>query len=95
MGHNFTTEELRVLRECNSESFWYRSLPIGSALGVGTWLAIQRGVIGGSAKWGSYPKVKINLTSYNQLIKTIQFPGCIILCHWLFHWKILLPTKVC
>lgn len=52
MGYQFSADELRVLRECNSESFWQRSLPIGTTLGVGTFLAIQKGIISGNARFG-------------------------------------------
>lgn len=54
MGYQFSSDELRVLRECNSESFWRRSLPIGTALGVGTWLAVQKGMISGTGRFGKF-----------------------------------------
>lgn len=59
MGYQFSQDELRVLRECNSESFWYRSLPIGTSMGVATWVAVQRGMIPGSLKFGATPKVAL------------------------------------
>ena len=42
MNYGFSTDELRVLRECNMESFYQRSLPIGVGMGVATWLAVQK-----------------------------------------------------
>lgn len=52
MGYQFSADELRVLRKCNSESFWQRSLPIGVGLGVGTFLAVQRGILAPSPRFG-------------------------------------------
>lgn len=52
MGYQFSADELRVLRECNSESFWQRSLPIGTALGVGTFFAVQKGIFSPNLRFG-------------------------------------------
>lgn len=46
-----------MLRQCNRESFWYRSLPIGAVLASVTHVAIARGLLKGSLKFGSGPKV--------------------------------------
>uniref|UniRef100_A0A8C1SH76 OCIA domain-containing protein 1 n=1 Tax=Cyprinus carpio TaxID=7962 RepID=A0A8C1SH76_CYPCA len=49
-------EERRVFRECNQESFWYRSLPI-SVISMGfTQLLISRGALMASGRFGSLPK---------------------------------------
>lgn len=52
-------EQLRVLKECNIESFYQRCLPIGVGLGVGTYFAIQRGLMKSSARFGAFPKVAL------------------------------------
>jgi len=57
MGYQFTKEELAVLKQCNTESFFQRSMPIATFFGVGTWAAVQRGFLSGSAKFGAGPKV--------------------------------------
>lgn len=59
MGYGFSPEELAVLRDCNIESFYQRSLPIGIGLGVGTFLAVQRGIFKPSARFGPTPKVMV------------------------------------
>ncbi|XP_065110541.1 OCIA domain-containing protein 1 isoform X1 [Paramisgurnus dabryanus] len=52
-----TEEERRVFRECNEESFWYRSLPI-SVISMGlTQFLISRGALTASGRFGSLPKV--------------------------------------
>ncbi|KAJ8277120.1 hypothetical protein GJAV_G00071680 [Gymnothorax javanicus] len=57
LGYIPTEEERRVFRECNQESFWYRSLPL-SALGMAvTQGLISRGVLTSSTRFGSLPKV--------------------------------------
>lgn len=59
MNYGFSAEELRVLRECNVESFYQRSLPLGILGGVGTWMAVQRGILSASPKYGATPKVVV------------------------------------
>ncbi|XP_018803387.1 PREDICTED: OCIA domain-containing protein 1-like isoform X2 [Bactrocera latifrons] len=44
-NYQFSADEIRVLRECNSESFFQRSLPLGTALGVGAYLAVKNGFV--------------------------------------------------
>jgi hypothetical protein len=52
-----SAEERRVLNECSSEAFWYRAVP-GSILGGGlAALAINKGFISPSLRFGIYPKV--------------------------------------
>lgn len=48
-----------MLRECNVESFYQRSLPIGIGLGVSTWMAVQKGILSASSKFGATPKVVV------------------------------------
>ncbi|XP_073788317.1 OCIA domain-containing protein 1 isoform X1 [Danio rerio] len=52
-----TEEEKRVFRECNSESFWYRSLPF-SAIAVGiTQVLVAKGMLSPSPRFGALPKI--------------------------------------
>ncbi|XP_036334533.1 OCIA domain-containing protein 1-like [Rhagoletis pomonella] len=44
-NYQFSSEELKVLRECNTESFFQRSLPLSTALGVGAYLAVKSGYL--------------------------------------------------
>ncbi|KAF4530209.1 hypothetical protein B566_EDAN018311 [Ephemera danica] len=48
---------MRVLKECNRESFYQRSLPLGTLLGLGTFYAVKSGYFRTSARWGATPKV--------------------------------------
>lgn len=57
MGFQFSPEELRVLKECDMEALVQRSIPLGTIFGVTTHLAIQRGFISTSARFGTVPKV--------------------------------------
>uniref|UniRef100_A0A8C2JRT4 OCIA domain-containing protein 1 n=1 Tax=Cyprinus carpio TaxID=7962 RepID=A0A8C2JRT4_CYPCA len=52
-----TEEERRVFRECNQESFWYRSLPISAISMAFTQFLISRGALMASGRFGSWPKV--------------------------------------
>lgn len=52
-----TEEEKRVFRECNQESFWYRSVPF-SVVGMAiTQALVAKGTLSASARFGSLPKV--------------------------------------
>ena len=57
-GRNqLSPEEKRVMESCNSEAFWYRSIPIGAFLASLTHLGVQRGFLRPSLNYGSGPKV--------------------------------------
>lgn len=43
-NYRFSPEELRVIAECESEAFRYRSLPWSFGLGTATLLAVKNGV---------------------------------------------------
>jgi len=49
--------EMGVLRECQSESFWYRSLPLSGLLAAGTHFAVQQGIMRPNPNYGARPKV--------------------------------------
>ncbi|XP_056265250.1 OCIA domain-containing protein 1-like [Pseudoliparis swirei] len=52
-----TEEEKRVFKECNQESFWYRSVPF-SLVGVAiTQALVAKGILSASPRFGSLPKV--------------------------------------
>lgn len=60
-NYQFTRDELRVLRECNSESFFQRSLPVGTGFGVAAYFAVKNGYLKGSARFGPAPKVVVGV----------------------------------
>lgn len=43
LWQRFTNEELQVLKECNRESFYFRSLPFGTVLGTAAYYAVKGG----------------------------------------------------
>ncbi|XP_065160677.1 OCIA domain-containing protein 1 [Atheta coriaria] len=55
--YQFSPEEMRVMRECNKESFFQRCIPIGSLLGFGTYFGVKNGYIRGNIRYGAAPKV--------------------------------------
>ncbi|XP_028658040.1 OCIA domain-containing protein 1-like isoform X2 [Erpetoichthys calabaricus] len=57
MAYVPTEEERRVFKECNDESFWYRSLPFAAVGMFVTQGLIARGILTSSARFGSVPKV--------------------------------------
>jgi len=54
-----TPEEQAVLTECNSESFWYRSLPLGGVLAATAAALVKNGVINGNPRFGAAPKIAL------------------------------------
>ncbi|XP_043074759.1 OCIA domain-containing protein 1 [Puntigrus tetrazona] len=52
-----TEEESRVLKQCNSESFWYRSLPCSAIAIAATQVMVSRRILTPSPRFGSLPKV--------------------------------------
>ncbi|XP_073673097.1 OCIA domain-containing protein 1 [Garra rufa] len=52
-------EERRVFRECNSESFWYRSLPFSAIAVAAAQVMVSRGILSPSPRFGSLPKVAL------------------------------------
>uniref|UniRef100_A0A1L8DCM4 OCIA domain-containing protein n=1 Tax=Nyssomyia neivai TaxID=330878 RepID=A0A1L8DCM4_9DIPT len=56
-NYHFSAEELRVLKECNIESFYQRSLPMGTALGLAAYFGVKGGYLKPNARWGAVPKV--------------------------------------
>ncbi|XP_071050092.1 OCIA domain-containing protein 1 isoform X2 [Onthophagus taurus] len=59
--YKFSPEEMRVMRECNKESFWQRCLPLGSALGVAAYLGVQSGYLKRHPRFGPAPKVVVSV----------------------------------
>lgn len=55
--HVFSQEELNVLKECNRESFLFRSIPFGTVLGSATYIALSKGMLKPSPRLGFLPKV--------------------------------------
>ncbi|XP_068203456.1 OCIA domain-containing protein 1 [Palaemon carinicauda] len=53
----FNQEELRVLRECNIESFYYRCVPMAAALTTAAFIAMRKGVLKVSERYGYSPKM--------------------------------------
>ncbi|KAK7469880.1 hypothetical protein BaRGS_00036100 [Batillaria attramentaria] len=51
-----TKEEIKVLEECNSESFWTRCLPLGVALSGGATYMVHTGFLKRNPRWGPLPK---------------------------------------
>ncbi|CAL8273461.1 unnamed protein product [Gadus morhua 'NCC'] len=59
MGMDYvpTEDEKRVFKECNHESFWYRSVPFSAVSIALTQVLITRGTLIGSPRFGSLPKL--------------------------------------
>lgn len=55
----FSEEEYRVWKECKRDSFWYRSLPAGAAVGAAAYYAVRSGYLKPNAKFGALPKVAL------------------------------------
>ncbi|CAN9510465.1 unnamed protein product [Ophioblennius macclurei] len=57
VGYVPTEEEKRVFRECNQESFFYRSVPFSVVSMAITQALVARGTLSASPRFGSLPKV--------------------------------------
>ncbi|XP_076345010.1 OCIA domain-containing protein asrij isoform X2 [Tachypleus tridentatus] len=55
--YRFTPEELRVLRECNRESFYYRCLPLAASAMLLVQYGIKKGFLQSSPRWSSTLKL--------------------------------------
>ncbi|EDW32843.1 GL10133 [Drosophila persimilis] len=55
--YQFSAEEVKALRECNTESFLQRSLPFGTGLGLLAYFGVKNGYLQGNGKYGAVPKV--------------------------------------
>ncbi|XP_037714658.1 OCIA domain-containing protein 1 [Drosophila subpulchrella] len=55
--YQFSAEEVKALRECNTESFFQRSLPFGTGLGLLAYFGVKNGYLQGHGKYGAVPKV--------------------------------------
>uniref|UniRef100_A0A336MIB8 CSON000263 protein n=1 Tax=Culicoides sonorensis TaxID=179676 RepID=A0A336MIB8_CULSO len=58
-NYQFSSDELRVLRECNRISFYQRSLPFAGILGSLTYYGVKSGYLTGNPKFGAAPKVAV------------------------------------
>ncbi|KAK1796622.1 hypothetical protein P4O66_008924 [Electrophorus voltai] len=54
-----TEHEKSIFRDCNQESFWYRSLPLSAVAVAVTQVMVTRGVLVPSPRFGSLPKVAL------------------------------------
>nr|XP_056711598.1 OCIA domain-containing protein 1 [Euleptes europaea] len=57
MNYVPTEEERRVFRECNEESFWYRSVPLSAISMLVTQMLIKRGTLSAQSRFGSLLKI--------------------------------------
>lgn len=57
--YKFTPDELRVLKDCNKESFFQRCLPLSALLGGGMFYGVKTGALKGHPKYGATPKVVV------------------------------------
>ncbi|KAJ8926969.1 hypothetical protein NQ314_020626, partial [Rhamnusium bicolor] len=55
--YKFTPDELRVIKECNKESFYQRCVPLAAILGGSTYYAVKTGYLRPSPRFGATPKV--------------------------------------
>lgn len=59
--YRFSPDELRVLKECNKESFYQRCLPISAILGFSTYYGVKSGFLRPSPRFGATPKVIVSV----------------------------------
>ncbi|XP_073949957.1 OCIA domain-containing protein asrij isoform X2 [Choristoneura fumiferana] len=86
--YKFSPDEVRVMAQCNRESFYQRSLPLSTAFGVGTYMALQKGYFKPNPRFGALPKMSlavlvgyfIGKLSYQQACaeKLMALPGSYI-----------------
>lgn len=59
--YTLSADEMRVLKECNKESFFKRCLPLSAFLASSTYLGVKNGYLKPSVKYGATPKVIISV----------------------------------
>lgn len=62
INYEFNEDEIRVLMECDYESFYFRSLPLSTLLSFLTYKAVRTGYLKPNKIWGPTPKVLIAIT---------------------------------
>ncbi|XP_061883309.1 OCIA domain-containing protein 1-like [Entelurus aequoreus] len=73
---NPTEEEIRVLKECQSESLMFRQLPfavLGAAVGHGL---VVKGILSASARFGALPKVAFGILFGSVAGQLSYIPTC-------------------
>lgn len=48
---------MNALKECNMESFFQRSLPLGTSFGLAAFVGCKRGILKPSTRFGAAPKI--------------------------------------
>jgi len=54
-------EEQKILAECKSEAYFYRSLPLSTIFGAGVLYAVKSGFLSAHPRFGPWPKVAIGI----------------------------------
>lgn len=62
INYEFNEDEIRVLMECDYESFYFRSLPLSTMLSFLTYKAVRNGYLKPNKIWGPTPKVLVAIT---------------------------------
>ncbi|XP_014279553.1 OCIA domain-containing protein 1 isoform X2 [Halyomorpha halys] len=73
-GVPFNSDELRVLQECNRESFYQRCLPLSTIFGVGTYFGVNSGYLKPHPRFGAVPKV-VGAVVLGYLMGKISYQG--------------------
>ncbi|CAH1391751.1 unnamed protein product [Nezara viridula] len=72
--YRFSSDEMRVLQECNRESFYQRCLPLSTLFGVGTYLGVNSGYLKPNPRFGAVPKV-IGAVIAGYLVGKVSYQG--------------------
>ncbi|CAH0545725.1 unnamed protein product [Brassicogethes aeneus] len=59
--YKFSAEELRVIKECNEESFYQRCLPMSGLLAGSMYYGVKAGYLAPSQRFGAVPKVAMGV----------------------------------
>ncbi|KAJ3635075.1 hypothetical protein MTP99_008009 [Tenebrio molitor] len=59
--YKFSPEEIRVIKECNRESFYQRCLPLSALLGFSTYYGVKSGYLRANPRFGAIPKVGVSI----------------------------------
>ncbi|XP_023026612.2 OCIA domain-containing protein asrij [Leptinotarsa decemlineata] len=55
--YKFTAEELKVIKECNRDSFYQRCLPLSAVLAGSAYYGVKTGFLKANQRFGAVPKV--------------------------------------
>lgn len=96
MKLKFSKEDIRILQECNKESFYNRCLPISGLFGFATYSAIKAGLSGESFYFTIEMRdFSIFLSAIDKIVKCRSSKYIDRSTRQLFKYRVLMYIDIC